>query len=351
MNDIPPLLLEILNIFGLQNPSDLTFHSIESYLHKRLPKVTYPEVRAINVYFESIGFNRQIRINWRSIWKDEFNLWYSQRKTFTDLLVLRRYSHRTLKAYLGSIRLVQRYFWINQGVMLFSVTPLGLQDYFLHLTTLGYSVSSVKIRGFAVKLFYQEVLRKNIDFNFLSKIKRSYHLPHVLSRSEITLLLAPLTNLKHRLIVSLIYSSGLRVSEAVSLRVSDLDFSSLSIRVREGKGKKDRITIFSASLTEELLRFTAKKEQSDFIFTSQVSPRKHLSVRSVQKILENAASRSGLGKKVTPHDLRHSFATHLLESGTDIRLIQALLGHKSISTTMIYTRVTGPQLRSVRSPL
>jgi site-specific recombinase XerD len=224
--------------------------------------------------------------------------------------------------------------------------------YFFHLTSIGYSVSTIKLRAFSLRLFFHQILHRTIDLDFLSQMKRPNHLPQIVSRDELTLILNTLTNLKHRLLISLMYSSGLRISELVKLKISDLDFPSLSIHVRQGKGNKDRITIFSKKLCEELLRLIAKRPVSEYLFVSQASPtgNTHLSVRTVQKILETSVKKANIERHITPHDLRHSFATHLLENGTDIRLIQKLLGHRNINTTMIYTRVTGPQIKSVKSP-
>jgi len=156
-------------------------------------------------------------------------------------------------------------------------------------------------------------------------------------------------NFKHRLLLALAYSAGLRVSEVVRLRAPDIDLGGLTVIVRQGKGKKDRLTVISSTLAPELQKIMAGKEANDYVFASERGGR--LTETSAQKVFYQALIRAGIKKPATFHSLRHSFATHLLENGTDVRYVQELLGHANIRTTQIYTHVTNPAIRNIKSPL
>ena len=196
--------------------------------------------------------------------------------------------------------------------------------------------------------FYREVMRDTtpIVVHFAKKESR---LPDVLSRAEIHRLLAATKNTKHRLSLALAYGAGLRISEVVNLEVQDLDLEQLMVTVRQGKGRKDRMTVIPASLVADLRGFLAGRSPQDVLFESDRGGA--LSSRSLQLVFARALRVAGISKDATFHSLRHSFATHLLENGTDIRYVQALLGHSNIRTTQRYTRVTNPALKNIRSPL
>ncbi len=186
----------------------------------------------------------------------------------------------------------------------------------------------------------------------LEKVKKNEHIPTVLTHKEIQKIIKSIDNIKHRLIISLLYSSGLRISEVVKLKVKDVDLENLTLTIREGKGKKDRLTVFSESLKDNLEDLMQDKNIETFLFISKQGNEKNpVHTRTIQKIFQNSLKKAKIFKKATPHDLRHSFATHLLENGIDIRYIQTLLGHKNISTTTIYTKVANPAIKGIRSPL
>jgi site-specific recombinase XerD len=180
--------------------------------------------------------------------------------------------------------------------------------------------------------------------------KRERHLPRVLNKEETAGFLAELKNPKHRALVMLTYSAGLRVSEVVRLRSEDLDVARGLLRVRHGKGAKDRFTLLSAHALEAVRVYREAFQPQGWLFPGQPSEQ-HYSTRSLQKVVKSCARRAGLDRRVTPHTLRHSFATHLLEGGTDLRYIQELLGHESSRTTEIYTHVTSTRLAAIRNPL
>lgn len=180
--------------------------------------------------------------------------------------------------------------------------------------------------------------------------RKEHRLPTVLSTREVARLLAKARNLKHRALLMLLYSSGLRVGELVRLRPEDLDLDRSVLQVRGGKGAKDRHTLLARRAVEALRTYRAAYATGPWLFPG-ARPERHLTSRSVQRVVTRAARAAGITKHVTPHTLRHSFATHLLEGGTNLRVIQELLGHTSARTTQIYTHVASSTLASVRSPL
>ena len=179
----------------------------------------------------------------------------------------------------------------------------------------------------------------------LPNLKRPQKLPEILSKQEIQNMIVTTTNVKHRLIIQLGYSAGLRVSEIINLKWKDIDFQRSTIHIKQSKGKKDRILMLSPKVKKGLKRLSLKQKGHIFI----TNRNKKYSQRAIQQIIKNAALKAGIKKRVTPHTLRHSFATHLLEQGVDIRHIQALLGHTRLQTTQLYTIVT--KIERIRSPL
>lgn len=273
-------------------------------------------------------------------------------KVFTDAMKLKRYAHRTIKNYINTLKSLNSYCLIEYGHDITRLDYDKVRKYFLYIIgDRGLSRSYVMNLQSALKIYLNGVLHKGISFDFIQRTRRSKHLPTVLSHNEIQSILGSITNVKHRLMISLLYSSGLRVSEVTSLKCKDIDINHLSITIRQGKGNKDRLTVFSESLVSDLKSFLVGKEPGDFVFTSGWQSRQKLSIRSLQSVFARALKRSGVQKKATCHDLRHSFATHLHEAGTDIRHIQKLLGHENLDTTMIYTKVSRPGLLDIKSPL
>ena len=207
------------------------------------------------------------------------------------------------------------------------------------------SKNTIMLAAASLKFFFSEILKKEVgDIKMPKKDKK---LPEVLTRDEVSRLIKSAETRKSRLILSLLYSSGLRVSELVNIKPGDIDFSEKVGWVRAGKGSKDRMFTLSQSLSLELEEYIKKKENTKYIF-SQNEP---LTTRNIQKIVKNLRQNAGIQKKVTPHTLRHSFATHLLEAGTDIRMIQSLLGHSSLNTTQLYTHISTDQIKKIINPL
>lgn len=199
----------------------------------------------------------------------------------------------------------------------------------------------------AIKFLYSEILKdpQKIDLKFA---KRSKKLPIVLSRTEIKSIIEATDNAKYKLMISLGYACGLRVSEVTTLKVSDLDIDELIVHIKRAKGKKDRISVLPEKLNNHLRNLIAGKSPNDFIFDSSRGGK--LTTTSLQKMFRKSLKKTKINKPATFHSLRHSFATHLLENGTDVRYVQELLGHSNIRTTQIYTQVTNPKLKSIKSP-
>lgn len=263
-----------------------------------------------------------------------------------ERLKLEGYSYRTRKTYIQHIKLFVAYHKKDPR----QLAACDVERYLLYLLDEkevfhSYVNQSVS----AIKYFYGKVLNQPLKMASFPRPKKARKLPVVLSEQEVLRILAQIRNLKHQAIIMLIYSAGLRVSEVVRLKVSDIDGDRKMLRVKAGKGAKDRYTLLSEVALETLRNYCKVYRPKEWLFEGQ--RKGHYSRRSVEKIMENAIKRSGIQKKASVHTLRHSFATHLLEHGTDIRYIQELLGHSNIKTTQIYTHVAKQQTEKITSPL
>jgi len=259
-------------------------------------------------------------------------------------LKLRNYSRKTIKSYL---RCLADYFGFIKIVKKDPDVEL-IKKYLRLKQEKGLSPQTINLSLNAIKYLYRDIFKsqKTISLKFS---KTSKKLPIVLSRQELAEIIRLIEKLKHKLIVALSYGAGLRVSEAVNLRVRDLDFDNSFIHIKEAKGGKDRITLLPEAIKKELTDFVLSRKGDALVFENGRGGR--LTERSAQKIFEKALKKSGIKKDATFHSLRHSFATHLLENGVDVRYVQELLGHQNIRTTQIYTKVTSPSLKNIKSPL
>ena len=259
-------------------------------------------------------------------------------------LKIRNYSPKTVKSYLYGLR---EYFTFKK-VNLETLNQDNIRDFLLHCEQKGISAQSRNLFLNAIKFYYQNTVRvvQKIEIRSAKKTKG---LPVVLSRNEITRILESIQNSKHKLLLSLSYGAGLRVSEAIVLKVNDIDLDELTVHIKQAKGQKDRISILPEKLVDGLKNLIAGKKNDDFIFASERGGK--LTARTAQKIFENSLKKAEVKKDATFHSLRHSFATHLLENGVDVRYVQELLGHQNIRTTQRYTHVTNPKLKNIKSPL
>ena len=256
---------------------------------------------------------------------------------------LRGFSKQTLKAYI----------YHNHNFLKFikkSETEIyedDVKNYISYLIGKDYSPSSISLVRAALKFYYDEILKKNI-VNFKTP-KSEKKLPVVLSKSEIRKLISNSGSERNMLIIKMLYSSGLRLSECINLKIKNIEFDEGIAWIRAGKGNKDRIAIMAENLIRELRIYLRNKpKDQEYVFSGPHGP---FSPRHVERIVKQAAENAQIQKKVTPHTLRHCFATHLLEGGVDIRKIQELLGHSNLQTTQIYTRVSKEELKKVKSPL
>ncbi|PHJ38603.1 integrase [Desulforamulus profundi] len=259
---------------------------------------------------------------------------------------LRGLSPQTLQHYLSHLRLLEKYF----DKPAYQVSPDELKEYLHHRIKSGVSYSNVNISCNAFKLFFNKVLQYNWSDDVIIRPKRPKKLPCVLSKDEILSIIDQVHNLKHKVILLTTYSSGLRISETLNLRVSDIDSNRMLIRVNQGKGHKDRLTILSLENLKMLRAYWKLYKPTDLLFPGQV-PGKPLAARNIQYVFQMAKLRAGISKPATVHTLRHSFATHLLEANADLRTIQTLLGHSDISTTSNYIHLSTKHIASVKSPL
>lgn len=253
---------------------------------------------------------------------------------------LRGFSQRTIRSYFYYIKDILA----KSGKSAREITTVDIREYLEQLVDKGRANSTINSAYSALKLYFETIYRRRFFVN-IPRVKKSQYLPVIFSKDEVKQILAGVTNVKHKLILAVLYSSGLRVSEVVRLKVADLDFSNLLLRVRQGKGDKDRTTILSEKVAAILARYIKNKLADDYVFEN--SQGEKLTDRAVQKIFYQALKKSRIKKNGSCHSLRHSFATHLLENGTDIRYIQALLGHKRLETTQIYTKVSNSALKNI----
>ncbi len=264
-------------------------------------------------------------------------------RTETELKI-RNYSSKTLKSYLTYLKDYFNYKKTN----LDKLDQDDIRQYLLQKQNRDYSPQTINLCLNAIKFFYHDVVRATEPIN-LKFAKRIKNLPMVLSRTEIQNLLLVIKNNKHRLLLSLAYGAGLRVSEVVNLKIKDLNLEELTIYLKQAKGKKDRLTLIPEKLVGDLKNVIAGKNGNDYVFKSERGGK--LTERTAQIVFGRALKIANIQKSATFHSLRHSFATHLLENGTDVRYVQELLGHTNIRTTQIYTHVTNPAIKNIKSPL
>ncbi len=264
-------------------------------------------------------------------------------KTIRELKI-RNYSYKTIKSYTYSL---EKYFSFKK-IGFEQLDMENIKNFLESLENKGVSPQTRNLILNAIKFYYINVLKSAQKIEIHSA-KKNKSLPVVLSRNEIVEIIMSTKNIKHRLLLSLAYGSGLRVSEVINIKVGDVDLSELTIHLKEAKGKKDRITIFPIKIKNDIEHLIAGKGKDDFIFESERGGK--LTERTAQKVFKNSLKKAGIKKDATFHSLRHSFATHLLENGVDVRYVQELLGHQNIRTTQIYTHVTNPSIKNIKSPL
>jgi len=259
-------------------------------------------------------------------------------KKLEENLKLKNYSEQTIKSYLNHVK---KYLEFAEGR---GINELSAKEFLITKLSKN-NPASVGHNVFAVKYFFREILKQELE---IPNPKRNKTLPDILSIKEIKSMIEFTSNAKHKLVIKILYGCGLRVNEIVNIKTNDLDFEENLIKIRLSKGKKDRFVKIPNSVKDELKNYS-NLNNSEYLFESNRGGR--LTKKTIAKIVQNSAKKAGIKKRVYPHLLRHSFATHLLENGTDLRIIQKLLGHSDIKTTQIYTQISQASIKNIKSPL
>ncbi|MFV0606136.1 MAG: tyrosine-type recombinase/integrase [Niabella sp.] len=266
---------------------------------------------------------------------------------YRETLVLKAYSPNTLKTYLTEFA---QLLIIIKSYPVTKLSEEKLRAYFLYcIEKLKLSELQIHSRLNAIKFYFEQVLHQKKIIADIPRPKKPSTLPKALSQKEIVKMFETVKNPKHSLMLKLCYGMGLRVSEIVNLQITDIDSSAMRVHIQRAKGKKDRVVNLPASVLQQLRIYYKTYQPKKFLFEGQYGGA--ISKRSVQAVFKQAMNNAGIKKPVGIHSLRHSYATHLLELGTDISLIQKLLGHNDIKTTLRYTKVSDRTIANVKSPL
>ena len=278
----------------------------------------------------------------------DYRKWIRLPEGYYEKLIQKRYSESTINCYTSYFKDFMHHFRKND---LTDITSDEINQYIMGIVQdRKISTSQQNQRISAIKFYYEKVLGFDRFTIQIDRPLKRRSLPNVLSKKEVQSIIQNCTNLKHKCILSLIYSAGLRRSELINLQVSDINSEQKLIRIRDAKGRKDRMTLLSESLLKQLRIYYKQYHPKIWLFEGRELESQY-SATSIAKILNEACVRARIKRKVTPHILRHSFATHLLEQGTDIRYIQELLGHESSKTTEIYTHVSNREFKNIKNPL
>ena len=260
----------------------------------------------------------------------------------------RRLSPNTIKTYLFCINKFLK--WSGKEQNLGHISKKDVRLFLEHLSGKGKAGNTLNTYHMAIRFLFEEVLEKRMWIN-IKYSKTPKRLPEVLSKEESKKLFEAIKNSKHSFMIMFMYSAGLRVSELLNIRVKDLELEKGYGYVRNGKGNKDRLIVISKKLIPVFKRIIELDEltKDDLLFKSNRD--KKYSPRTIQEIVKKACKKAGIKRKIHPHTLRHSFATHLIENGYDVTNVQAMLGHKSPETTLVYTHIASPNLVNTQSPL
>lgn len=266
---------------------------------------------------------------------------------FLQKLEICRYAMNTAKSYIHLFESFINYY--SDFADLMELNEQDIRRYLQHLVKSQKSDSYINQSINAIKFYYERVMGMPNRFYNIERPRRQEKLPEILSKEEVMGMIKSTSNHKHKCIISLLYSAGLRRNELLELRIKDIDSDRMLIKVNGGKGKKDRFTLLSKTMLTDLRRYYLAFKPEEYLFEGPLKGK--YSGASVLKIVKRAAGRMRILKNVTPHTLRHTFATHLLENGTDLRYIQKILGHNSSKTTEIYTHVATTSYSNIRNPL
>lgn len=268
-------------------------------------------------------------------------------KRYEEKLMLKGYSANTVKVYVGEFI---QFLKTLKSTPAQSIDAEKLRSYILYcIKNLQLSENAIHSRLNALKFYYEQVLYREKFFMEIPRPKKPSTLPKALSTHDLKKMFAVTQNLKHLVMLKMCYGMGLRVSELVNLKIEDIDSNRMQVHIRNGKGKKDRYIILPESVLAQLRDYYTEYKPSEFLFEGQYGGQ--YSIRSAQQVFRTAMNKARIKKRIGVHSLRHSYATHLIEQGTDIRFVQELLGHKDIKTTLVYTHLTDSSKRKIKSPL
>jgi integrase/recombinase XerD len=262
-------------------------------------------------------------------------------------MVLKGFSKNTQESYLSNLILFERFY--NQEAQ--NLNETNIRDYLLYLINVKKcSNSTLNVAYSALKFFFTKTLKYSFNLEEIPRAKKQHRLPIVLSKVEINQILAATTNIKYKALFMTIYGGGLRLSEAANLKIEDIDSNNMQIRVLNGKGSSTRYTILSQKNLLILREYWKIHRPSLWLFSGAI-PNYHINPRTIGRTFTEIRKKAGIKKAASVHSLRHSFATHLLENGVNLRIIQLLLGHRNIKTTCTYLHVISPAVLNVSSPL
>ncbi|MBK9735631.1 MAG: tyrosine-type recombinase/integrase [Saprospiraceae bacterium] len=269
-------------------------------------------------------------------------------RQYTDAMIRRNNSWSTIYTYVPEIIKFAQYLGLQSLPI---ADEHSINQYLSHISGKKMAPSTIHTAINAIKYYYQKVIfRQDLKIEYISRPKKGFHLPTILSTIEVNHILQNVSNVKHIAMLFILYGCGVRLNELLSLKVDDVWWDRNQVVIRNGKGNKDRVVMLSQTLKQLLRKYFDAHMPQQWLFEGQ-DRKTQYSERSVQKVVSQAVKKAGITKRVGPHTLRHCFATHLLDSGVQLPYIQNLLGHKDVKTTMIYTHVTTQSLTNVISPL
>ncbi len=345
-------LIKEMNIFSWSDEFNL-YYTLNTKEHLTTILQTFKGVAWINMASFSVNRRRKNEIAEEKLAKNEYDYLQNRKslrrkcpETYVRALVTRKYAHNTAKTYIAMFELFINHF---SDMKLIQISEEDIKDFLFLKSKEGLSTSYLNQMINSIKFYYEQVLQMPNRFYDLNRPRKKQSIPKVLSQSAVRQMILQTKNIKHKCVISLLYSSGLRRSELLSLKIGDIDSSRMLVRINGGKGGKDRLTLLSSTLLNYLRIYYIEYRPKIYLFEGKEGH--PYSSSSVVQIVRRAAQKANICKKVTPHMLRHSFATHLLEKGTDLRSIQTLLGHNSLKTTEIYTHVATNNFSNIKSPL
>ena len=263
-------------------------------------------------------------------------------------MIRQKYSYSTIKTYVQKLVRFQQF---NGNMPLHELDVKAANNYISYIARGGASESLINTVYSAIKLYYEKVeYAPLMELKYMKRPRKTHYLPTVLSRTEVDQILRCVNNLKHQCMLYTLYGAGLRLGELLRLQIKDIYWERSQIIIKASKGKKDRMVMLSGTLKMLLEKYFDQYQPRYWLFEGQGGDAPYSS-SSIQRIVKSAAKKAGIQKRVTPHTLRHCFATHLMDGGVDSLYIQKLLGHRDIRTTLIYTHVTNRSLSQIKSPL